>query len=130
MNPWTILTVFVIVFLIFAIRSLYINIARRIKIIEGITKSPIFTQLSTALYGLSTIRAFKMQKKFESRFDTFQNDHSSAWFFYISASRWLLFYTDLSSSVLVCGVTFSMLILGNTRLNLHNFRSNRIIFFL
>ena len=66
---------------------------------------------STSLYGLTTIRAFKVQKRFENRFDTQQNDHSAAWFFYIASGRWLLFYMDLCSVVFVGGVTFSMIFL-------------------
>lgn len=74
-------------------------------------KSPVFTQLSTSLYGLTTIRAFNVQKRFETRFDAFQNDHSAAWFFYIASGRWLLFYMDLSSCIFVGGITFSMIFL-------------------
>lgn len=108
-NIWTFIPIVVLAVLIFLIRNFYIDLARKIKIIEGVTKSPVFTQLSTSLFGITTIRAFKVQKRFESRFDAYQNDHSAAWFYYIATGRWLLFYMDLCSIIFVGGVTFSML---------------------
>lgn len=113
-NVYTIIAIIILSILILLIRSLYIDLARKIKIIEGINKSPVFTQLSTSLYGLTTIRAFRVEKRFENRFDCYANDHSSAWFFYISTGRWLLFYMDLSSVVFIGGVTFSMILLIDT----------------
>ena len=93
------------------VRYVYISCARRIKICEGLLKSFVFTILSTSLDGLTSIKAFKKQKQFEKRFDAHQNDHSSAWFFYIATGRWLLFYMDLSSIVFIGGVTGAMLLM-------------------
>ena len=110
-NPFTILPIIVLMSLILTIRYIYISCARRIKICEGLLKSFVFTILSSSLDGLTSIRAFKTQKRFETRFDAHQNDHSSAWFFYIATGRWLLFYMDLASIVFIGGVTFAMLLM-------------------
>lgn len=66
----------------------------RLKQIEGVTRSPIFSHLSATLSGLSTIRAFKVQDEFVRIFDRQQDLHSSAWFGYICASRWFTVSMD------------------------------------
>lgn len=110
-NLWTFLPILIIIVLILAMRYIYISCARRIKICEGLLKSFVFTLLSSSLDGLTSIRAFKTQKRFESRFDAHQNDHSSAWFFCMATVRWLLFCMDVCSVVFVGGVTLTMLLM-------------------
>jgi len=42
------------------------------------------------MHGLSTIRAFKMEKEFQAEFDNRQNTHSAAYFTQQIVTRWLL----------------------------------------
>lgn len=39
-------------------------------------RSPVFSHLSSTLHGLSTIRAFKVQQRFQQMFDEYQDIHS------------------------------------------------------
>lgn len=55
---------------------------------EGITRSPVFSHMSTSLHGLTTIRAFGVQSAFENKFDIVQDVHTSAWFLFLTANRW------------------------------------------
>uniref|UniRef100_A0A6G1SI71 Multidrug resistance-associated protein 4 n=1 Tax=Aceria tosichella TaxID=561515 RepID=A0A6G1SI71_9ACAR len=71
------------------IRTLYTRTVRSIKSIEGVTRSPVFSHLAASLNGLATIRAFGVEAEFERRFDQYQDIHSSAWFLFVAASRWL-----------------------------------------
>lgn len=41
-----------------------------------LARSPIFSHLSVSLQGLSTIRAFKVQQRFQHMFDEYQDRHS------------------------------------------------------
>ena len=54
--------------------------SRSVKRLEGITKSPIFSQLSSSLIGLSSIRAFKAEDMMINEFDHHQDIHTSAFF--------------------------------------------------
>ena len=78
----------------FLLRSLCARTITRLKQIEGVTRSPIFTHLSTTLSGLATIRAFRVQEEFVRMFDKYQDTHTSAWFGYISSGRWLAVSMD------------------------------------
>ena len=57
--------------------------ARSVKRLEGITKSPIFSQLSSTLNGLTSIRAFKAEQMMINEFDYHQDIHSSAFFIHL-----------------------------------------------
>ncbi|XP_015783978.1 multidrug resistance-associated protein 4-like [Tetranychus urticae] len=71
-------------------RAYYVNIARDVKRLEGVTKTPVFSHLSTSVSGLTTIRAFGVEKRFNENFDLFQDEHSSAYFTWIASSRFFI----------------------------------------
>ncbi|XP_061548514.1 ATP-binding cassette sub-family C member 4-like isoform X2 [Phycodurus eques] len=74
--PW-ILIPFVPLFAFFlCLRRYYLQTSRDIKRLEATTRSPVFSHLSSSLQGLSTIRAFEAQQKFQQMFDDYQNLHS------------------------------------------------------
>jgi ATP-binding cassette subfamily C (CFTR/MRP) protein 4 len=104
-NPWLLVPFVALAIMILFIRQIYVRTARQIKMLEGVARSPVFSQLSASLHGLATIRAFNAQKRFEHRFDLLQNDHTSGWFFYVTTARWFLFWMDMTSVVFVAGIT-------------------------
>ena len=53
---------------------------RSVKRLEGVTKSKVFSQLSSSLSGLTTIRALKAEDIMIEEFDHYQDIHSSAYF--------------------------------------------------
>uniref|UniRef100_H2YL87 Uncharacterized protein n=1 Tax=Ciona savignyi TaxID=51511 RepID=H2YL87_CIOSA len=80
------------------------------SIISPICRSPVFTHLSNTIQGLSTVRAFNMQDKFEEEFHCKQDLHSSAWFLFITGSRWLAFRLDAICAIFIgCVAYFSIL---------------------
>ena len=93
--------------------------ARDIKRLEGIARSPVFSQLSTSLQGLTTIRAFSAQPLLRAEFDRQQDLHSSSWFAFISATRWFGVWLDWIVVVYLGLVVYSFLVLGGGIL-LHN----------
>lgn len=76
------------------VRWKYVRTVRTIKTIENITCSPIYSHLSSSLEGLTTIRAFQNQPEFRERFVRFQDEHSAAWFAFISISRFISLSID------------------------------------
>ena len=93
-RPYIILPTLVISVIFIYLRSFYLKTSRSVKRLEGITKSPIFTQLSSSLNGLTSIRAFKAQEMMVEEFDYHQDIHSSAWFSHLATTRWFGVYLD------------------------------------
>ena len=86
--------------------------SRDIKRLEGISRSPVFSQLSTSLQGLTTIRAFNAEPLLRSEFDYQQDLHTSTWFAFLSATRWFGVWLDWVVAVYIGVVVFSFLLLG------------------
>ena len=93
----------------FVLRSVCSQTVTRLKQIEGITRSPIFSHLSTTLSGLATIRSFKVQDEFIRIFDKYQDTHTSAWFNYLSSGRWLSVSMDWLCLIFIGTVTTLLL---------------------
>ncbi|KAA0201410.1 hypothetical protein HAZT_HAZT009513, partial [Hyalella azteca] len=104
-NPYLLIpTVALGVALIF-LRRLYLHSARDIKRLEGITRSPVFSHLSTSLHGLTTIRAFQAQDSFVKDFDDIQDLHTSSWSLMLAVTQWYGLALDgLSSCFIACVV--------------------------
>ena len=92
---WNAIAVVMLITFSLLIIRYYIGTARRLKFVEGAARSPIFSHLSTSVYGLTTIRAFKAEQNFQKEFDQIQDAHTAAWFMILCASRWVGIILDL-----------------------------------
>lgn len=70
-------------------RRVVLRTINRLKEMEGILRSQVFTHLSTTLSGLSTIRSFQVYQRFIDKFDLAQDEHTVAWFTFCSTGQWL-----------------------------------------
>lgn len=73
-------------------------------------RSPVFSHLSSSLQGLSTIRAFKVQQRFQQMFDEYQDLHSGenkkVIYIYISVMDFHFFIVPIQSPGRCNAVTF------------------------
>ncbi|KAG9509318.1 Multidrug resistance-associated protein 4, partial [Fragariocoptes setiger] len=82
-------------------RRICLRTINRLKEMEGILRSQVFSHLSTTLAGLSTIRSFKVQTEFINKFDVAQDEHSVAWFTFFVSGQWLGLTLDLICMVFI-----------------------------
>lgn len=75
-------------------------------------RSPIYSHLSASLNGLTTIRSFGAQPILTKEFDKIQDQHSSAFYLFISTSRAFGFWLDLFCVLYIAVVTISFFIFG------------------
>ncbi|GFY48387.1 hypothetical protein TNIN_211863 [Trichonephila inaurata madagascariensis] len=111
-EPLLLLPTFIISLAFIFLRRFYLPTARDVKRYEGITRSPVFSHLSTSLYGLTTIRAFKVQHPFELSFDHYQDKHTATWFMFISVTRWFGIVLDWLCVIYISCVTITMVVLS------------------
>ncbi|CAH0551541.1 unnamed protein product [Brassicogethes aeneus] len=81
--------------IIYFVRTIYIKTSRCVKRLEAIKKSPMLTHVTASINGLTTIRAFNMEKMLINEFDEFQDEHSSAWFLFLASGRCFGFWLDI-----------------------------------
>ncbi|CAG2177963.1 unnamed protein product, partial [Oppiella nova] len=88
-NPYLVIPAAFIFCMVAVIRGIYIKSARDIKRFEGLTRSPVYSHVSTTISGLASVRAYGAQEAFERQFYVYQNDHSATWFTFLGTSRGL-----------------------------------------
>ena len=52
-------------------------------------RSPLYSHMMDTIEGLPVIRALDKEDHFRERFYHLQDRHTSAWFLYINAQRWM-----------------------------------------
>ncbi|XP_067118442.1 ATP-binding cassette sub-family C member 4-like isoform X1 [Centruroides vittatus] len=109
-NYYLIAPTIVLAIMFIFIRRFFIATARDIKRLEGITRSPVFSHLTTSLYGLATIRAFRCQRTFEIAFDKYQDRHTSAWFLFLAITRWFGIHLDWLCVLYIVTVTVGLIL--------------------
>ncbi|XP_075538961.1 ATP-binding cassette subfamily C member 4-like isoform X1 [Dermacentor variabilis] len=107
-SPWIIIPTLILFVIFFYLRRFYMRTARDVKRLEGVTRSPVFSHLSTSLYGLTTIRAFNAQRTFERMFDLKQDHHTSAWYMFLCTARWFGITLDSICFAYITVVTMSL----------------------
>ncbi|CAG2108667.1 unnamed protein product, partial [Medioppia subpectinata] len=85
-SPYLIIPAFVLIVVLLAARTIYMKSARDIKRAEGLTRSPVYSHVSTTLNGLASVRAFGAQEMFEKQCYVYQDDHSATWMLNLTAS--------------------------------------------
>ncbi|XP_034417448.1 multidrug resistance-associated protein 4-like [Cyclopterus lumpus] len=109
--PWILIPVVPLLAVFLFLRCYFLQTSRDIKRLESTTRSPVFSHLSSSLQGLRTIRAFKVQQRFQQTFDEYQDLHSEAWFLFLTTSRWFAVRLDGICSIFVTIITFGCLYL-------------------
>ena len=75
----------------------------------------MYSLLSETLDGLSTVRAFTAQHRFERMFVEAQNDNMRAYFTYLGSARWLGFRLDTLASLFLSISTFACIASRNSQ---------------
>uniref|UniRef100_A0A8C5BX33 Cystic fibrosis transmembrane conductance regulator n=1 Tax=Gadus morhua TaxID=8049 RepID=A0A8C5BX33_GADMO len=99
--PWILILVVPLLIIFLFLRRYFLQTSRDIKRLEGTTRSPVFSHLSSSLHGLWTIRAFRAEQRFQNVFDAHQDLHSVTWYLFLTSSRWFALRLDLLCAVFV-----------------------------
>jgi len=116
-NPWCLAAV--PVFMVAYAGSYYLSCSaiRDLQRLEAVTRSPIFTQFSETLNGLSTIRAFGATRRFEQQSLALVAENTRCLFNQDLANQWIAMRLDLCSAsiaALTVALPICMLQFGST----------------
>ncbi|XP_045033102.1 ATP-binding cassette subfamily C member 4 isoform X3 [Daphnia magna] len=113
-NPWLLLPILFLSIVFVNLRQFYLKTARDVKRLEATTRSPVFTHLSSSLVGLTTLRAHRCEVIFQTIFDECQDVHTSAWYMFLSTTRWFGIWLDWICVIYVGCVTYACLALRDS----------------
>ncbi|XP_023233967.1 multidrug resistance-associated protein 4-like [Centruroides sculpturatus] len=111
---------YLIVITVFLLIAFYVlwtthnSVLNSIKYLEGKSRSPVFSHLSTSLYGITTIRAFNAETKFISTFNEYQDKHTATWFIYLSLNRWNCLYGQIIGYIYLIITVIVFIVFVNT----------------
>ncbi len=85
------------------IQRYYLRTSRELKRLDSVTKSPIYAHFQESLGGVSTIRAYRQQSRFELENEWRVDANLRAYFPSISANRWLALRLEFLGNVGILG---------------------------
>ena len=83
------------------IQRYYLRTSRELKRLDSVSKSPIYAHFQESLSGISTIRAFRQQKRFALENQWRVDNNLCAYFPSIGANRWLAIRLEFIGSVII-----------------------------
>lgn len=102
----------IILFIFLIYHSIHVKPTKDIQRLEGISRSPIITHISTTLAGLHTIRATKSENRFEQMFMRHQDAHTSVFLLYLGCNRSMAVILDSLNATYTGMIAFWAVISG------------------
>ncbi|KAK3357106.1 ABC transporter type 1, transmembrane domain-containing protein [Lasiosphaeria hispida] len=83
------------------IQRYYLRTSRELKRLDSVSRSPIYAHFQESLGGISTIRAYRQQDRFEHENEWRVDANLRAYFPSISSNRWLAVRLELIGAVVI-----------------------------
>uniref|UniRef100_H2YLX7 ABC-type glutathione-S-conjugate transporter n=1 Tax=Ciona savignyi TaxID=51511 RepID=H2YLX7_CIOSA len=87
--------------LYYFVQRFYIRTSRQLKRLESISRSPIYSHFSETIAGVSTIRAYGLQKSFMKQNEIKLDTNQMAYYPNIVSNRWLALRLELVGNLIV-----------------------------
>jgi ABC-type multidrug transport system fused ATPase/permease subunit len=96
------------------IQRYYLRTSRELKRLDSVSRSPIYAHFQESLGGISTIRAYRQQDRFELENEWRVDANLRAYFPSISANRWLAVRLEFIGAVVILAAAgFSVVAIAN-----------------
>ncbi|KUL85014.1 hypothetical protein ZTR_07785 [Talaromyces verruculosus] len=92
-------------FVVYLIQTFYLRTSRQLRQLDLETKSPLYTQFTETISGLTTIRAFGWQRYFQDELQKLLHTSQRPFFTLFVVQRWLILVLDLfvaGVAILLC----------------------------
>src|SRR2546423_4047969 len=97
------------------IQRYYLRTSRELKRLDSVSRSPIYAHFQESLGGISTIRAYRQQKRFSRENEWRVDANLRAYFPSINANRWLAVRLEFIGSVIILAAAGFSIISLSTR---------------
>lgn len=97
-----------IIYLVY--QKYYLRTSRELKRLDSVSRSPIYAHFQESLGGLSTIRAYRQQKRFAVESEWRVDANLRAYYPSVSANRWLAVRLEFIGSIIIfAAATFAII---------------------
>ncbi|KAI2637307.1 metal resistance protein YCF1 [Xylaria nigripes] len=85
------------------VQRYYLRTSRELKRLDSVSRSPMYAHFQESLGGISTIRAYRQQQRFERENEWRVDSNLRAYFPSISANRWLAVRLEFLGAIIILG---------------------------
>lgn len=104
-NPWSLITTTLAIIGLLFIRQHLAPCSLDLKRLESVTRSPLYSYLTSSFQGAQIIRCFKEQKSCSKRFLTYLDTNTSVNYLLCTINRWAAFRFDWVTAFFIACVT-------------------------
>ena len=83
------------------LQRVYVKSSRQLRRLESASRSPIYSHFSETLSGVSTIRAYGLEKRFVKEHEFRRDSNQICYFFNISTQRWLSIRLEMLGNIIL-----------------------------
>ncbi|UJR10923.1 hypothetical protein I4U23_015108 [Adineta vaga] len=109
-NPWSFIPAIIAVICMIYIRNRFSQCIRDLKRIEGVSRSPVYSYLSSTIQGLKVIRSYHAEEMCSREFQSHLNNNSRVNYLITNVNRWAAIRFDWITLTFIALVTFFAMI--------------------
>lgn len=106
-NPWVFLMTVPLICVFALLRRYYLSVAREVKRIEAVNRSPMYSYFNLSLLGASTIRSHNATAYCQREMEKLQDQHGRCFYTFVSVARWFGFRLDYLTVAFLGASTFA-----------------------
>lgn len=110
LNPWAFVPAAIAATAMLFVRSRFARCLRDLKRIEGVTRSPVYAQLSSTIQGLKVIRSYHAEPIATEEFLHHMDDNTRVNILLVTVNRWAAIRFDWTALVFIILVTLLAMI--------------------
>jgi ABC-type multidrug transport system fused ATPase/permease subunit len=109
-NPWSFIPAVIAGGGMIFIRHRFARCLRDLKRIEGISRSPVYSYLTSTIHGLKVIRSYHAEQMCSAQFLAYLDDNTRASYLVTTVNRWAAIRFDWITLSFIAVVTFLAMI--------------------
>ncbi|CAF0900141.1 unnamed protein product [Rotaria sordida] len=115
LHPWSIIPALISIGGLLFVRYHFASTSRDLKRLEGITRSPVYSHLTSTIHGLKVIRSYRAEDMWSANFLERLDDNTRANYLIIATNRWAAIRFDWVALIFVSLVTLLAMVLRVTK---------------
>ncbi|CAF0985467.1 unnamed protein product [Rotaria sordida] len=110
LNPWSFIPAGIGVCCMLIIRNRFVQCSRDLKRLDGTTRSPIYSHLTSTIHGLKVIRSYHVEQMCSDEFLHHIDNHTRVHYLIVTTNRWAAIRLNWIAFIFLALVTFLALI--------------------
>jgi ATP-binding cassette subfamily C (CFTR/MRP) protein 4 len=108
-SPYLLIPIAILAVLSVPLRRIYIRTARDIQRLDAVSRSPVYSHISSTVDGLTAVRAFGLEQRFIEQYYVYVNDSTAVRFLVLATGRAYSFCLDSFALTYIIAVNFFLM---------------------